>query len=61
MNGLQKKLETKVEDKDLAAKLFDAGFTSPAKIRSAKDSELDKVVGVSGRQKLRKKFKANAL
>ena len=61
MNGLKKKLEIKLRDKELAGKLFDAGLTTPAKLRSAKDSELDRVVGFSGRQKVRKKCRPNAL
>jgi len=41
--------------KETAAKLVDAGYATPAKIKAAKDSELTKVVGSSDLVTLKKR------
>ena len=55
----QHKLAVKLKDTDLARALVAAGFDNPAKLRKAKDKDLEKVPGV-GKGKLaqvRAKFK----
>ncbi len=57
MHSITDKLAHKLGDAELAAALVAAGFDSPAKIRAAKDADLDKAVGKARRQQLRAKVK----
>ncbi len=50
------KLGIKLEDEALAQKLIEAGLDTPRKIRDAKNSDLEKAVGRSGKDKVRAKL-----
>ena len=50
------KLGIKLEDEALAQKLTEAGYDNPRKIRDAKNSELEAVVGKAGLKKVRAKL-----
>lgn len=43
---MKSKLGIKLRDEELAAKLYAAGITNPAKLRKATDAELLKIPGI---------------
>lgn len=58
MDARTQKLAIKLKDRELAEALVNAGLDNPAKIRQAKDKDLEIIVGKAKVAKLRGKFKA---
>ena len=58
MSAKLHRLAIKLDDRDLAGLLVNAGFDNPAKIREATDEQLEAVPGIgkATRGRLRKKF-----
>jgi hypothetical protein len=59
-NGNVKKMAVLLGDEALAEKLVDAGLDTPKAVKAAKDADLDKAIGSTARQDIRKKDKFKA-